>query len=200
MRRERAEVDVPRGLWKLALIDSILGRLQPEIRYADSLNLPSDLIGSFDRIVISRFHKPLMYGRSIGNGGGAKIFFEFEVSSAQHASPSQAPAPLAAPISPSASKQPHHSRTTCTHNSLSTSPPISFMFSRVSQLVRHYSRPLPNYAHNSATSIANRAMTLSTADERNTRTIHTAACLIIGDEVLGGKVCVFWGILKAKLG
>ncbi|KAJ0325079.1 hypothetical protein COL5a_007586 [Colletotrichum fioriniae] len=25
------------------------------------------------------------------------------------------------------------------------------------------------------------------ADERNTRTIHTAACLIIGDEVLGGK-------------
>ncbi|KAE8443420.1 hypothetical protein EG329_001901 [Mollisiaceae sp. DMI_Dod_QoI] len=27
----------------------------------------------------------------------------------------------------------------------------------------------------------------TTADERNTRTIHTAACLIIGDEVLGGK-------------
>jgi len=27
----------------------------------------------------------------------------------------------------------------------------------------------------------------STADERSTRTIHTAACLIIGDEVLGGK-------------
>jgi hypothetical protein len=27
----------------------------------------------------------------------------------------------------------------------------------------------------------------STADERNSRTIHTAACLIIGDEVLGGK-------------
>jgi hypothetical protein len=26
------------------------------------------------------------------------------------------------------------------------------------------------------------------ADERNSRTIHTAACLIIGDEVLGGKV------------
>ncbi|PMD62429.1 Molybdopterin binding protein [Hyaloscypha bicolor E] len=30
-------------------------------------------------------------------------------------------------------------------------------------------------------------MTSSTADERNSRTIHTAACLIIGDEVLGGK-------------
>ncbi|KAK8051111.1 hypothetical protein PG993_002496 [Apiospora rasikravindrae] len=28
---------------------------------------------------------------------------------------------------------------------------------------------------------------MATADERNTRTIHTAACLIIGDEVLGGK-------------
>lgn len=26
------------------------------------------------------------------------------------------------------------------------------------------------------------------ADERNSRTISTAACLIIGDEVLGGKV------------
>lgn len=34
-------------------------------------------------------------------------------------------------------------------------------------------------------------MTSSTADERNSRTIHTAACLIIGDEVLGGKVCKF---------
>ncbi|KAK8091086.1 hypothetical protein PG994_000591 [Apiospora phragmitis] len=28
---------------------------------------------------------------------------------------------------------------------------------------------------------------MATAEERNTRTIHTAACLIIGDEVLGGK-------------
>ncbi|RKF79548.1 hypothetical protein GcC1_045024 [Golovinomyces cichoracearum] len=28
----------------------------------------------------------------------------------------------------------------------------------------------------------------SAVEERNTRTIHTAACLIIGDEVLGGKV------------
>ena len=31
-------------------------------------------------------------------------------------------------------------------------------------------------------------MTPVSADERNTRTISTAACLIIGDEVLGGKV------------
>jgi hypothetical protein len=64
------------------------------------------------------------------------------------------------------------------------------MFSRVSQLARHLSRPLPNYAHTSAAgTFAGRIMTSSTADDRNTRTIHTAACLIIGDEVLGGKVC-----------
>ena len=30
-------------------------------------------------------------------------------------------------------------------------------------------------------------MTSTTADDRNNRMIHTAACLIIGDEVLGGK-------------
>jgi len=32
-------------------------------------------------------------------------------------------------------------------------------------------------------------MAAVTADERNARTVNTAACLIIGDEVLGGKVC-----------
>ncbi|TVY89379.1 Uncharacterized protein LAWI1_G002995 [Lachnellula willkommii] len=64
------------------------------------------------------------------------------------------------------------------------------MFSRLSQVARHLSRPLPNYAHNSAaaiTSSARRIMTSSTVADRNSRTIHTAACLIIGDEVLGGK-------------
>ncbi|KAF7915090.1 hypothetical protein EAE99_010286 [Botrytis elliptica] len=64
------------------------------------------------------------------------------------------------------------------------------MFSRFSQLARHLSRPLPNYAHNSAAAytFSNKVMTSSvSADERNSRTIHTAACLIIGDEVLGGK-------------
>jgi len=72
------------------------------------------------------------------------------------------------------------------------------MFSRLSQLTRHLSRPLPNYAHTSASALsANRVMTSltgasATADERNSRTIHTAACLIIGDEVLGGKVCLKW--------
>ncbi|KAH7411419.1 MoaB/Mog domain-containing protein [Cadophora sp. MPI-SDFR-AT-0126] len=69
------------------------------------------------------------------------------------------------------------------------------MFSRLSQLARHFSRPLPNYAHTSAAALSSktsRIMTSSsaaaaTADERNSRMIHTAACLIIGDEVLGGK-------------
>ena len=33
-------------------------------------------------------------------------------------------------------------------------------------------------------------MTSSAAAVNATKTIHTAACLIIGDEVLGGKVCL----------
>lgn len=37
-------------------------------------------------------------------------------------------------------------------------------------------------------------MTLFSADERNSRPIHTAACLIIGDEVLGGKVGSYTGL------
>ncbi|KAK6586756.1 hypothetical protein PZA11_000046 [Diplocarpon coronariae] len=64
------------------------------------------------------------------------------------------------------------------------------MFSRLSQATRHLSRPLPNFAHSSAAAgIASswRIMTSSSANERNNKTIHTAACLIIGDEVLGGK-------------
>ncbi|KAK6593167.1 molybdenum cofactor synthesis domain-containing protein [Botrytis cinerea] len=67
------------------------------------------------------------------------------------------------------------------------------MFSRFSQLARHLSRPLPNYAHNSAAAytFSNKVMTSSvSADERNSRTIHTAACLIIGDEVLGERSTV----------
>jgi hypothetical protein len=64
------------------------------------------------------------------------------------------------------------------------------MISRITQLSRHLSRPLPNYLHTSASaftpakSLTSRAM----AAERSKKTIHTAACLIIGDEVLGGKV------------
>lgn len=67
------------------------------------------------------------------------------------------------------------------------------MFARLNQVARHLIRPLPNFAHNSAAAFPVRtagilAMTSPSADERNKRTIHTAACLIIGDEVLGGKV------------
>ena len=32
-------------------------------------------------------------------------------------------------------------------------------------------------------------MTSVTAEEKSKRMIHTAGCIIIGDEVLGGKVC-----------
>ncbi|PYH42818.1 flavin adenine dinucleotide pyrophosphatase [Aspergillus saccharolyticus JOP 1030-1] len=69
------------------------------------------------------------------------------------------------------------------------------MFSRLSQLTRHLSRPA---LHNSSASAfpssaivpASRAPSLkmtSSVLPKNKRTIHTAACLIIGDEVLGGK-------------
>ncbi|PGG98610.1 hypothetical protein AJ79_08814 [Helicocarpus griseus UAMH5409] len=70
------------------------------------------------------------------------------------------------------------------------------MFGRVNQLVRHLSRPHPNYVHLSAVAAAAARtprpaspMTSSTetALANSKRTIHTAACLIIGDEVLGGK-------------
>lgn len=71
--------------------------------------------------------------------------------------------------------------------------PISTMFARLTQLSRHLARPLPNYAHSPvATQLYNYVMTSSsasaTAAEKSRRTIHTAACLVIGDEVLGGKV------------
>jgi hypothetical protein len=103
--------------------------------------------------------------------------------------------------------QPHHSFSSTTQiNPRNATPHLlptvnnQLMFSRFSQLARHFSRPQPNYAHNSAaafTTSAARIMTSSgTADERNTRTIHTAACLIIGDEVLGGKVRLLWRMLR----
>lgn len=57
------------------------------------------------------------------------------------------------------------------------------MFSRLNQVARHLSRPLPNYLHNSAF-----AGSAAMAQNRSNRMINTAACLIIGDEVLGGKV------------
>ena len=61
------------------------------------------------------------------------------------------------------------------------------MLGRVSQLTRHLSRQLPAYTNRSATALTG-AMTSSTPDSLGKRMIHSAACLIIGDEVLGGKV------------
>ncbi|KAK4099341.1 Molybdopterin binding protein [Parathielavia hyrcaniae] len=62
------------------------------------------------------------------------------------------------------------------------------MLTRLSHVARHFSRPLPNLAHSSAASargsaVPNSMMNTSiTASERASRKIHTAACLIIGDE------------------
>ncbi|KAF2754622.1 3'-phosphoadenosine 5'-phosphosulfate sulfotransferase [Pseudovirgaria hyperparasitica] len=66
------------------------------------------------------------------------------------------------------------------------------MYSRLSQLARHLSRPIPNYAHRSAassltSSLVHPAPASIMAAERQKAMIHTAGCIIIGDEVLGGK-------------
>ncbi|RYP41325.1 hypothetical protein DL769_011591 [Monosporascus sp. CRB-8-3] len=67
------------------------------------------------------------------------------------------------------------------------------MFSRLSQVARHLSKPRPNFGHTSAAAAATSRSSglapriMASANERQSRTIHTAACLIIGDEVLGGK-------------
>jgi molybdopterin biosynthesis enzyme MoaB len=57
------------------------------------------------------------------------------------------------------------------------------MLSRLSQLTRHLTTTsLASSSHRPAlTRMA------TSASERAARTIHSAACLIIGDEVLGGK-------------
>jgi hypothetical protein len=66
------------------------------------------------------------------------------------------------------------------------------MFSRLSQVARHLSRPVPNFAHASAanfrSSLTSSVMAGATTTPPQKGLIHTAACLIIGDEVLGGKV------------
>jgi hypothetical protein len=72
------------------------------------------------------------------------------------------------------------------------------MFCRGTQLIRHLSRPLHDYGYTSAVvggsyvSWKRFLMTSSmSALENSKRKIRTASCLIIGDEVLGGKVCNF---------
>lgn len=65
------------------------------------------------------------------------------------------------------------------------------MFSRLSQLARHLIRPLPTDTYRSAAcnrrsgSLSRTGAPLMTTDKK---LIHTAGCIIIGDEVLGGKV------------
>jgi hypothetical protein len=73
------------------------------------------------------------------------------------------------------------------------------MFSRLGQLTRHLARPSINYASAApaflSSSSISQSRTLkmtSSAVQNCTKTIHTAACLIIGDEVLGGKVSTDW--------
>ncbi|KAI1347356.1 molybdopterin binding domain-containing protein [Xylaria sp. FL0043] len=69
------------------------------------------------------------------------------------------------------------------------------MTPRLSQLARHFTRSRPNIGYIPTTTTsrfsvnytASRIMASALADGSNSRTIHTAACLIIGDEVLGGK-------------
>ncbi|KAI0431023.1 molybdopterin binding domain-containing protein [Xylaria sp. FL1042] len=69
------------------------------------------------------------------------------------------------------------------------------MTPRLSQLARHFSRPRPNIGYIPTTTTsrpslnytASGIMASALADGSSPRTIHTAACLIIGDEVLGGK-------------
>ncbi|KAI1197964.1 molybdopterin binding domain-containing protein [Nemania serpens] len=58
------------------------------------------------------------------------------------------------------------------------------MSSRLSQLARHFSRPRPRLSCVPSRIMASAA---TVAGGRDSRTLHTAACLIIGDEVLGGK-------------
>lgn len=68
------------------------------------------------------------------------------------------------------------------------------MFSRLSQISRHLPRAQPLLTQSTPAAgrrdlfRVTKMAAITTADERNSRTIHTAACLIIGDEVLGGKV------------
>jgi hypothetical protein len=65
------------------------------------------------------------------------------------------------------------------------------MYSRLNQLFRQVSRQVPTHSHTSA-SVSQGAcgggLMASFREEKGKRLIHTAGCIIIGDEVLGGKV------------
>jgi len=62
------------------------------------------------------------------------------------------------------------------------------MFNRLSQVTRHLTRPLqPNFAQPAIRGSLTSSFSGNMAQQQK-GLIHTAACLIIGDEVLGGKV------------
>ena len=65
------------------------------------------------------------------------------------------------------------------------------MFARLGQLSRHLSSPIPRFSAVAASSafLGISKMASVKAEEKSKRMIHTAGCIIIGDEVLGGKVC-----------
>lgn len=66
------------------------------------------------------------------------------------------------------------------------------MVYRLSQLARHLSRPSQTALSRPAVALSFSKMTSSLtngpAGPYGNRSIHTAGCIIIGDEVLGGKV------------
>lgn len=65
----------------------------------------------------------------------------------------------------------------------------SLMFSRLGQVARHLSRPVSALSSTSSSIMSN-------AQQKSL--IHTAACLIIGDEVLGGKVCSLFILMTSQ--
>ncbi len=62
------------------------------------------------------------------------------------------------------------------------------MLARLSQVARHLGAAATTTTR---PGLGKSATMASSATERGRRTIQTAACLIIGDEVLGGKVSFF---------
>ena len=104
------------------------------------------------------------------------------------------------PLSSTSLLQPHFPHFSLIHtpslySSLILRLPTS-MFGRLSQLTRHLSRPALSFSPAATSPLSSSSLsplrTPSTmtlpAIANATKTIHTAACLIIGDEVLGGKV------------
>ena len=62
------------------------------------------------------------------------------------------------------------------------------MLRRLNQVSRHLSRSLPNYGHPSAATAVSEAASYQMAS--GPRKIHTAGCIIIGDEILNGKASI----------